>query len=84
MKKLTTEQFIEKAKIVRGNIHIYDKVEYNGNKEKIEIVCRKHGSFWQRPDNYLNKKTDCPKCSQVKREKSNTKNIEYFIKKFLN
>ena len=81
MKKLTTEQFIEKAKLIRGNIHIYDKVEYNGNKEKIEIICRKHGSFWQRPDNYLNKKTDCPKCSQLKREKSNTKNIEYFIKK---
>ena len=84
MRKLTTEQFIEKAILIRGDIHIYDKVIYNGNKEKIEIICKEHGSFWQRPDSYLTKKTDCPKCAQIKREKSNTKTIEYFVKKLTN
>lgn len=59
--QLTTEQFIEKAKAIYGNLYDYSKVEYVNARTKICIVCPKHGEFWQTPDNHLHGH-ECPKC----------------------
>lgn len=48
-----TETFIEKALIVFGNKYDYSNVDYTTNYEKIEIVCKDHGSFWMQPNNHL-------------------------------
>lgn len=40
----------------------YSKVEYNHNKEKIEILCLEHGSFWQTPNSHQ-QGSGCPKCA---------------------
>lgn len=58
----TTEQFIKDAKAIHGEIYDYSKVNYNGNKIKVEIICLKHGSFFQRPNNHLNA-AGCIKCA---------------------
>lgn len=47
--KKTTEQFIEEAKEVHGNKYDYSKVNYQGNKKKVEVICPKHGSFFMTP-----------------------------------
>lgn len=60
--KLSTEEFIEKAKLVHGNKFDYSKVEYNGAKEKVCIICPIHGEFWQIPNNHLNS-SGCPICN---------------------
>ncbi len=60
-KNKTTEEFIEEAKAVHGDKYDYSKVVYNGNKQKVEIICSIHGSFWQTPTHHLNG-TGCPKC----------------------
>jgi hypothetical protein len=52
-KKLTTEEFTEKAKLVHGDTYDYSLVDYKDSKEKVEIVCKKHGSFSQIPSNHL-------------------------------
>lgn len=52
--KLTTEQFITKAKQVHGDIYNYSKVCYVNNKTKVVILCKKHGKFLQTPNNHLN------------------------------
>jgi len=62
-RKLTTEQFIEKAKKVHGDLYDYSKVEYDGTHNKVCIICPKHGEFWQTPHNHLSRKQGCPKCS---------------------
>lgn len=68
-KKLwTTDKFIEKAKIIHNNLYNYDKVIYIGNSNKIEIICSKHGSFFQIPNIHLNSKSGCPKCQTSKGE----------------
>ena len=59
----TTEEFVEKAKIVHKNKYNYSKVEYNDNKTKVCIVCPKHGDFWQLPNDHL-RGQGCPKCGQ--------------------
>lgn len=67
-KKLSVESFIEKAKKLHRDLYDYSKIKkINGNKEKVEIVCPKHGSFFQRPDNHLNG-AGCPICKSSKGE----------------
>jgi hypothetical protein len=60
-KLLSVDEFIEKAKEVHGNKYDYSKVEYQGNKDKVCIICPEHGDFWQIPANHLRYK-GCPKC----------------------
>src|ERR1035437_2943806 len=49
----TLDEFLEKAILVHGNLYDYSKIQYKGNKIKIEVVCKTHGSFWQAPNNHL-------------------------------
>lgn len=62
MKKLTTEEFVAKAKKTHGNKYDYSKVEYINNKVKVCIICPEHGEFWQTPHNHLVGQ-DCPLCT---------------------
>lgn len=66
-KKLTTEQFIERAKSVHGNKYDYSKVEYIDSKTKVCIICPKHGEFWQIPFGHLNG-ANCPECNSKKKQ----------------
>ena len=62
MKKLTKENFINKAKEVHHNKYDYSLVEYKNSKTKIKIICPKHGIFEQRPGMHLIGQ-GCPYCS---------------------
>ena len=61
--KVTTEEFIKRAKEVHGDKYDYSKVEYTGRKKKVCIICPIHGEFWQRADSHLSG-MGCPKCSK--------------------
>ncbi len=43
----TQAQFIADAIAVHGNRYCYDEVEYSTGKQKVAIICREHGIFWQ-------------------------------------
>jgi len=60
--RLTTNEFIQKAKEIHGEKYDYSKVNYINSDTKVEIICPKHGSFWQFPTNHL-KGTNCPQCA---------------------
>ena len=66
MAKLTTEEFIAKAKAVHGDRYDYSKVEYVNNHTPVKIVCPIHGVFEQRPNNHFHN-NGCPKCSILAR-----------------
>ena len=53
IKKLTTKEFIKRAKEVHDNKYDYSKVEYVNTHKKVCIICPKHGEFWQTPANHL-------------------------------
>lgn len=44
-KKITTEEFIRRAKKVHGDKYDYSKVKYVKAKEKVCIICPIHGEF---------------------------------------
>ena len=62
IKRLTTSQFIEKAKEIHGDKYDYSKANYIDSKTKICIICPIHGEFWQIPNVHINGH-GCPKCS---------------------
>ena len=63
-RRRTTEEFIEEAKLVHGDLYDYSKVEYWTSHDKVEIICLVHGSFWQSPVNHVRgNKAGCPGCA---------------------
>lgn len=75
-KKLTTEQFIEKARLVHGDKYDYSKSVYGGKDKKVCIICPEHGEFWQTPHNHCHGQ-NCPLCAI----KDKTGNTNIFIAK---
>ena len=59
----TTEEFVQEAKDMHGDLYDYSKVEYVTSHEKVEIGCLVHGSFFQTPASHISNKTGCPGCA---------------------
>lgn len=76
-KNRTVEEWIEIFKEVHGEVYDYSKISEINPQNKIEIICREHGSFYQ----YARKHKEgnrCPDCGnesmkEKKREKFNQK-----------
>ena len=70
--KYTSYSFIEKSKIVHGDLYGYSEFEYVDSKTIGKIICKIHGSFDQTPRNHL-RGNGCQICANNKRGKSLTK-----------
>lgn len=81
-KKITTEDFISKAKEVHGDKYDYSKSEYLDWKTLVVIICPLHGEFLLSPNKHLNGR-GCQKCSN-KVYNRNFKLIENELKKIHN
>jgi len=75
----SVKEFIEQANFIHQNRYDYSKIKYINSLTKIEIICKKHGSFWQTPSNHLKGK-NCKKCSIEKMADTKQKGSENFIK----
>lgn len=60
----TTDRFVKDAHSIHGSEYSYGKVKYKNNYTKVEIVCQKHGSFFQRPKRHLEGQ-GCPNCADT-------------------
>ena len=65
MKKLTTEEFIEKANKIHNNKYDYSQVKYVNSRTKVCITCPQHNQFWQLANSHLQGQ-GCPKCKATK------------------
>lgn len=77
-KKLTTEEFIERAKKTHGSKYDYSKVMYIDANTKVCIVCPEHGEFWQNPMSHLSG-VGCRACGYLKNRKERVKTTGDFI-----
>jgi hypothetical protein len=62
--KHTTQEFIEKSKLIHGSKYDYSKVAYIGSKFKVTILCITHGEFEQKPNYHLSGH-GCVRCSNI-------------------
>lgn len=70
MKKITKEQFVERARAVHGDMYDYSRVVMRGMRNPVEIICPEHGPFMQRPGDHV-RGQGCPKCAPRKRVATN-------------
>ena len=81
--KLNTKsqnKFIELAKNIHGDIYNYSKSNYINSITKINIICKVHGGFNQRPANHLQGQ-GCPQCGLELGAKTKIKSLKEFITK---
>ena len=67
-KRLDTKYFISEAKKTHGDRYDYSKSQYTDSTSKIEIICKIHGSFWQRQNHHING-SGCQKCGDLTKGK---------------
>ena len=77
-KKLTLEEFIQKAKNVHKDKFDYSSVIYKTARDYVTIICPVHGEFEQTPNNHLRGRG----CNECRFEKS-TSEAENKITEFL-
>lgn len=51
--KLNKEEFLFEAKKVHGDKYNYENINFVDMKTKVNILCEKHGEFFQSPKNHL-------------------------------
>jgi len=66
MSKITTSQFIEKARRKHSNFYDYSKSVYTGSLSKLTITCPEHGDFEQLASDHANVGKGCPQCGRSK------------------
>jgi len=57
----SSARFLERAQTAHGNRYIYSLVDFKTVRDKVEIICKEHGPFWQTPHNHGNGH-GCRKC----------------------
>ena len=78
MRKLTTEEVIERFKNIHGDRYDYSKTVYTGAKNKMMVTCLEHGNFTVILDKHVNG-SHCPKCVSIYYNEIFKKTTENFI-----
>ncbi len=60
-RKLTTEEFISRARNVHSDRYDYSEAVYTISHDKLRIRCPRHGAFFQIANDHLNGR-GCPEC----------------------
>lgn len=69
--------YTRKFQEVHGDRYDYTNIEYSRAVDKVEIICKEHGSFFQTPNDHLKGK-GCPRCCG-----NNKKSTEECIQDFI-
>lgn len=64
--KISDDEILKQFKNKHGDKYDYSKVKYINGKKPVEIICKKHGSFFQSPYEHKNGQ-GCPKCIKNRR-----------------
>lgn len=74
-KHTNKKEYIEKVNKIHDGKYNYDNLPEIITKNKINIICSKHGSFFQNPNTHLSG-SGCPKCGKYQTEEEFKKKIK--------
>lgn len=60
------ESFITRSYEIHGNTYNYDLVDFSSSKESIDIICKIHGTFQQKPCDHLSGR-GCQICGNLRK-----------------
>lgn len=78
--KPTTKEWVESVKNLYGGIYNFSKVKYKDKRQKVCVICPKHGEFWTIPGNFSKEISGCPKCCSERKHEKYKKITEQFIR----
>jgi len=81
-KSLTNLEFITRSINIHGSKYDYSLVNYTNIYTNIDIICKKHGIFNQRPEHHMNG-NGCPKCKESRGELKISKLLDEFNIKYV-
>jgi len=61
MRKYTKDETVVQFIELHGEQYDYTEMLYNGNAEKVKIICKEHGDFYMSPNSHKAGR-GCPKC----------------------
>lgn len=67
-RRKTLNEFLSQSKNIHSDKYDYSFVKYKNDRTKVEIICKKHGSWLQKPGDHLMGK-GCPICKESRGEK---------------
>lgn len=79
-KKLTTEEFINRALVVHGSLYNYTDTVYVDSNTLVKVNCTEHGKVLVHPQSFL-KGSGCKKCGHQRARQKNSYDSETFIEK---
>ena len=77
---MNTEKFIEKAKQIHGDKYDYSKIIYTKAINKVIIICKKHGEFFQQSNLHLHG-SGCVNCYREISQQLQRDTKEIFLEK---
>lgn len=80
-RKVTQEDFINRANIIHNFLYDYSKVKYINYETKVIIICKIHGEFTVSPHHHLGSKTTCQKCGRIRAGNTHLYTLEQFLKR---
>jgi hypothetical protein len=78
--KVNEEHLIKRFKEKHGDKYDYSNVKYEIGGQKVEIICKKHGSFWQVPYSHMHG-AGCPICASENSTSESEIEFRNFISK---
>ena len=75
---MNTQIFKDRAKLVHGDRYDYSGVEYITARQKVKIICKDHGVFYQTPDGHLSGR-NCRRCAMDRIIDSQRMTLQDFI-----
>lgn len=63
MKKISTDEWVSRAKQVHGDRYDYQSSVYVNASTRISVLCPKHGEWLCHPATHINAAVGCPVCS---------------------
>lgn len=77
-KKLTTQEFIARARKAHNGFYLYDKTVYVNMRTKVIVTCPKHGDYSIFPQNHM-KGHPCFRCKSESHSGLITKDLGQFL-----
>jgi Zn finger protein HypA/HybF involved in hydrogenase expression len=65
-RRIGLDLFLNRCYEIHGDRYDYSLVsEYKNSREKVKVICKKHGEFEVTPDHHINRKQGCPDCKKL-------------------
>lgn len=80
MKTINTQTFIQNAVGKHGNKYDYTPTIWLNSRDKVEIICPRHGKFLQTPNNHLSG-YGCKECGYEENRAKQVQLVQQFIEK---